>query len=177
MTSRPVSPSASHAEHERDAAPHRAAAAVLTLSDTRTPATDAGGAIIRARLEPQGHSIAHYEVLRDDAPLLEAALDRLLERDEIDLIITTGGTGLSSRDNAADVVTRRIEKPIDGFGEIFRALSFEAIGPAALLSRAVAGLANRKAIVALPGSAHAVELAMDRLIIPVLPHLLRELRR
>ncbi|HWB54550.1 MAG TPA: MogA/MoaB family molybdenum cofactor biosynthesis protein [Tepidisphaeraceae bacterium] len=151
--------------------------AVLTLSDTRTAADDISGKRICELLKQAGHAISEYSVLKDDAGPLGESLNRLLVRDDVDLIITTGGTGIARRDQAIGAVERRITSPLPGFGELFRMLSWQQIGSGAMLSRATAGIAKDKIIFALPGSIKAVDLAMERLILPEIGHLIYEIRK
>ncbi|MEO6436570.1 MAG: MogA/MoaB family molybdenum cofactor biosynthesis protein [Tepidisphaeraceae bacterium] len=168
-------------QHTQSAKSIVARCAVITLSDTRTEQTDTSGQRIRELLEAEHHSIARYAVIPDDPTRLTSLLDELLGAVEagaaIDAIITNGGTGISRRDDTISVVESRLTLPLPGFGELFRMLSFEQIGSGAMLSRAVGGVAGRKLLFALPGSTKAVELAMTRLILPELRHLLSELRR
>ncbi len=151
--------------------------AVITLSDTRTAATDKSGQAILQALKDAGHNVASYEVLPDDAAKLLAALEAAIARDDLDAIITNGGTGISERDRTIPTIEQILDQALPGFGELFRMLSWEQIGSGAMLSRALAGMANRKMIFALPGSTKAVELAMSRLILPELRHLIHELRK
>lgn len=158
------------------------ACAVVTLSDTRTPETDASGALIAKLLTEKGHSVAQRELIRDDPVPLQTLLDRLLVQSNIQAILTTGGTGIARRDNTIGVVERMLTTPIPGFGELFRSISYTQIGSGAMLSRAVAGIVNatdgrRVLVFCMPGSAHAVELAMTKLILPELKHLVWELQR
>jgi molybdopterin adenylyltransferase len=162
----------SHLDHEQSAATRRARCAIVTLSDTRTPETDKSGARIKDLLTLSSHTVAHYELIPDNPAILDALLTTLLTRQDIDCLITTGGTGISPRDNTIPIIERHITTPLPGFGELFRALSYEEIGPAAMLSRATAGAAKNKLIFALPGSTKAIELAMTKLILPQLPHML-----
>ena len=118
-----------------------------------------------------------HEIVRDDPAALRAAIERQLEADATQAVITTGGTGISRRDGSYEVIADVIEKRLDGFGELFRALSFEEIGPAAMLSRAVAGAARGKIVISLPGSWAAVRLGMTRLVLPELGHMVREVSR
>jgi molybdenum cofactor biosynthesis protein B len=171
----PIAPS--NVEHEREAATIVARVAILTLSDTRKPDDDRSGRAIRAHLESAGHRVVDQQIIKDDADALAEWLERWQRRDDVDAIISTGGTGLSSRDVTVPVVRRWIATELPGFGEIFRMLSFEQVGPAAMMSRALAGSRGRQAIFALPGSTNAVDLAMTRLIVPQLKHVLRELRK
>jgi molybdenum cofactor biosynthesis protein B len=165
-------------QHIQSARSEVARCAVITLSDTRTEGTDISGRTIRQLLESAGHIVVHYAILADDADLLDAKLLELLGSPDVDAILTNGGTGVSPRDQAIGAVQRHIEQPLPGFGELFRMLSWEQIGSGAMLSRAVAGVARgRQVIFAMPGSTKAVELAMTRLILPELKHLLAELHK
>jgi molybdenum cofactor biosynthesis protein B len=160
---------------------HRAGASavpcfVLTVSDTRTVETDASGAAIAALLEDAGHTVTGRKVVKDDADAIAQQVRAHLVGAARALIVT-GGTGITARDVTVDAVAPLFEKRLDGFGELFRALSFQDIGAAALLSRACAGVSKGRAIFLLPGSEAAVRLAMTRLILPELPHIVRELAR
>ncbi len=169
--------SESTALHRAAAEDRRALCAVLTVSDTRTPETDTGGRKILDGLAAAGHATADYGIVRDEPREIAARLDAWLARPEIQVIVTTGGTGISSRDTTIEVVAARLDRVLDGFGELFRMLSWDQVGSAAMLSRAIAGLKGETLIFALPGSPAAVELALDRLILPELPHLLFERAR
>jgi molybdenum cofactor biosynthesis protein B len=151
--------------------------AVVTLSDTRTESTDKSGARIKELLTEQKHIVAAYSVIPDEPAKLEELLKRALSQPDIDVILTNGGTGISKRDQTISVIEKIITQPLPGFGELFRMLSYEQIASGAMLSRAVAGIVNGKAIFAMPGSPKAVELAMSKLILPELKHLLMELRK
>ncbi|HKH77748.1 MAG TPA: MogA/MoaB family molybdenum cofactor biosynthesis protein [Rubrobacteraceae bacterium] len=164
-------------ERHRDASPEKVRVAVLTISDTRTPETDTGGDVIVEALEGAGHEISHREIVRDDAPKIGEVLEGLLSNADVDAVITTGGTGISARDTTYEVVSRLIDKRLDGFGELFRMLSYEEIGAAAMLSRATAGAAGKKFLACLPGSRNAVRLAMEKLLAPEMPHVVFELRK
>ena len=168
---------ASYNEHVRGARDVSGRCAVLTLSDTRTAETDKSGKRIRELLEANGHAVTHYRVLPDDAEALSRELDGLLVRADLDAVFTNGGTGVSRRDQTVAVVERTIEQPLPGFGELFRMLSWEQIGSGAMLSRAAGGIARGKPVFAMLGSTAAVELAMTKLILPELKHLLHELRK
>ena len=150
---------------------------VLTVSDTRNDNNDHSGNAIVDLLSENGHDVVDKTIVSDDMEHIGAALDSMLKLPTIDVIITTGGTGISHRDGTYEVVVKLFEKQIDGFGELFRSLSFSEIGSAAMLSRACAGLVNGKIVISLPGSEHAVRLAMTKLVLPELGHLVHEAKR
>jgi molybdenum cofactor biosynthesis protein B len=164
-------------QHKTAASALKARCIIITLSDTRGPSTDTSGRRIIELLEAAGHAAAHYAVIPDDPMKFSALLDASLARDDADAIFTTGGTGVSRRDQTIDVIDNALTTPLPGFGELFRMLSWEQLGSAALLSRATGGVARGKLLFAMPGSKGAVELAMTRLILPELGHLLGELRK
>ena len=151
--------------------------AVITLSDTRTEATDKSGACLRDAIEAAGHVVARYQVVSDDPGAITQALDAALSDPAVGVVITTGGTGISARDSAYETISSRLDKRLDGFGELFRMLSFEEIGAAAMLSRAVGGIAMGRPLFALPGSTAAVRLGIQQLILPQVGHLHHELTR
>ncbi len=161
----------------REASPERLRVAVLTISDTRTPETDTGGNIIVDLMQAAGHEVARREIVKDDASQIKEVLEGLVADADVNAVITTGGTGISARDTTYEVVSRIIDKKLDGFGEIFRMLSYEEIGAAAILSRAVAGAAGSKFVACLPGSTNAVRLAMEKLLVPEIAHVVFELRK
>jgi molybdopterin adenylyltransferase len=164
------------AEHHAQS-PARVACFVLTVSDTRTVGTDTSGRAIAELLEGAGHVVTDRQAVRDEPAQVTDVIRRQLAARTARVIITTGGTGIARRDSTYEAVTALLDKRIDGFGELFRMLSFQEIGPAAMLSRATAGVAGGCAIFMLPGSEHAVRLAMDRLILPELGHVVRELTK
>ena len=164
-------------EKHREASPERVRVAVLTISDTRTPETDTGGNAIVELMREAGHEVSRREIVEDDAPRIEVVLQEFLTDTSVDAVITTGGTGISARDTTYEVVSRLIDKKLDGFGELFRMLSYEEIGAAAILSRAVAGATGAKFVACLPGSTNAVRLAMEKLLVPEIPHVVFELRK
>jgi molybdenum cofactor biosynthesis protein B len=166
-----------HDQHRRSAEWIIARCAVITLSDTRTHGTDTSGLKIREMLALDGHAVASSQILPDEPAQLKAVLELLLDDASVDVILTNGGTGISRRDQTIGVIERTMEQPLPGFGELFRMLSWQQIGSAAMLSRAVGGIARGKLIFAMPGSTKAVELAMKELILPELRHLLGELRK
>jgi len=159
------------------AAPAHVACYVITVSDTRTEATDTGGRAVVDLLTAAGHQIVGHTIVQDDAELLRDCIGRQLANPAVHAIITTGGTGITSRDCTYEAVSAMLSKKLDGFGEIFRALSYEQIGSAAMLSRAVAGTIAGRVLISLPGSEAAVRLAVEKLILPELGHLVREAGR
>jgi molybdenum cofactor biosynthesis protein B len=146
---------------------------VLTISDTRTRDNDTSGDAIVSALEAAGHVVTGRNIVRDDPPAVQQAVKSAAA----DVVITTGGTGITSRDGTYEAVSELFDKTIDGFGELFRMLSYHQIGSAAMMSRACAGAIGRTAVFALPGSEQAVRLAIEKLILPELGHVVRELRR
>ena len=150
---------------------------MLTVSDSRTDETDAAGRLIEERLREAGHGVVERQILPDDPDKVRAWVLRAIDRPDVDAVILAGGTGLSPRDHTPEAVEPILEKVLPGFGELFRAFSFEEIGAAAMLSRALAGTVRETALFVLPGSTGAVRLAMDRLIVPELSHLVGQLRR
>ena len=169
-------PAMSHQEHKR-ASPSNIRCHVLTVSDTRTVETDTGGRLLRELLTGDGHEVVGHAIVPDEAETLRNAISAQLDNEQIQAVITTGGTGISRRDGTYEVVSDLLDKRIDGFGELFRALSFEEIGPSAMLSRACAGTARGKILISIPGSQNAVRLGMTRLVLPELGHLVREVTR
>ena len=155
-------------DHEKHA-PANLKIGVITASDTRTPETDESGMLIRAMLQAAGHSVDYYEIVSDDSEKISAALVSNLEN--LDAIIINGGTGITARDGTTEVVKSVLDKELEGFGELFRMLSFQEIGAAAMMSRAIAGVRHGKFIAALPGSPDACRLAMEKLLIPQLGHI------
>lgn len=150
--------------------------AVVTVSDSRTPETDTSGQLIRSLAEAAGHHIVDYRIVKDEPDQVGKALADFsagLAR----LIIFNGGTGISQRDRTYDVISKALEKPLPGFGEIFRMLSYEQVGAAAMLSRATAGVYRGRVVFSMPGSPNAVQLAMEKLILPEIQHLAWELIR
>jgi molybdenum cofactor biosynthesis protein B len=164
------------AEHHA-LSPAHAACFVLSMSDSRPLEQDTSGQAIVDLLEAAGHTVTGRRLLRDEPAEVAAVVREEIARRAARVIITTGGTGITRRDSTYEALTALFEKTIVGFGELFRMLSFDAIGPAAMLTRATAGVAGGCAIFVLPGSEHAVRLAMTRLILPELGHVVRELSR
>jgi len=147
---------------DRDFVPLRIA--VLTVSDSRTEETDKSGKLLGARLEETGHLLAERRIVRDDRYAIRAVVSAWIADDAVDAVITTGGTGLTGRDGTPEALTPLFDKTIEGFGEIFRHISFEEIGTSSLQSRALAGVANRTFVFVLPGSSGACRTAWDRII-------------
>ena len=168
--------SESVAEH-RAQSPQSVACAVVTISDTRTEKTDRGGPLIESLLQSVGHAVVHVARISDDTDAIRALLAQLVADNSVEAILMTGGTGIGSRDQTFETVCDMITKPLPGYGELFRMLSFQEIGPAAMLSRATGGLIGNTILLTMPGSPAAVRLAMERLILPELGHLAREARR
>ncbi|OLC52269.1 MAG: molybdenum cofactor biosynthesis protein [Acidobacteria bacterium 13_1_40CM_65_14] len=158
-------------------APQSVRCFVITVSDTRTDATDASGRAIVALLEAAGHFVSGRTIVKDDPELVRGTIERQLANPDVQVIITTGGTGITSRDSTYEAIDTLLQKRLDGFGELFRMLSYDQIGPAAMMSRAAAGLVAGRIIVSLPGSEAAVRLAMERLLIPELGHLVQQASR
>lgn len=150
--------------------------AIVTVSDTRTPETDTSGQLIRTLAEAAGHVIVAHRIVKDEPDQVAQALTDLVEG-EARLIIFNGGTGISQRDRTYDVISKHLEKTLPGFGEIFRMLSYEQVGAAAMLSRATAGVYRNRVVFSTPGSPNAVQLAMEKLILPEIQHLAWELIR
>lgn len=162
---------------------HRAAAAsegpipigVVTVSDSRTPETDTNGIWLRERIEAAGNVVSGYRIVRDEPDEVRAAVDALVA--DARVVVVNGGTGISSRDTTYDTLASMLEKTLPGFGELFRMLSFDQVGAAAMLSRATAGTYRGAVVVSTPGSPKAVQLAWERLLEPELAHLAWELDR
>jgi len=168
----------SEAVHKhKESAPDTVRVAILTISDTRTRDTDTGGDTAEELLREAGQEVVDRRIVRDQVTGIRNNLVDLLARPDVDAVITTGGTGISARDTTYEVVDRMIEKKLEGFGEIFRMLSYEEIGSAAIMSRAVAGAVGTKFIASLPGSRNAVRLAVEKLLVPELTHIVFELRK
>jgi molybdenum cofactor biosynthesis protein B len=163
----------SEAEHKKQA-PASVSCFVVTISDTRTMDTDVSGQAIADLLIAAGHKVAGRSIVKDDADLVRATIERHLASLDVQVIITTGGTGITSRDSSYEAITGLLQKRLDGFGELFRMLSYEQIGAAAIMSRACAGVVAGRIVASLPGSEAAVRLAMERLLIPELGHLVQQ---
>lgn len=166
----------SHHEHKAQA-PASVACFVVTSSDTRDEATDSGGALICDLLAGAGHTVAGRTIIKDDPVELLALLAKQVPASRAQAVFITGGTGLGRRDTTVETLLGRFQKKLDGFGELFRMLSFQEIGSPAMMSRAVAGTLDGRIVFALPGSPNAIRLAMERLILPELGHVVREMTR
>jgi molybdenum cofactor biosynthesis protein B len=147
---------------------------VVTVSDTRTLETDGGGALVAELLAGAGHAVVRREIVRDEPDAIAAAVRRGLDDPAVRALVLTGGTGVAPRDVTPDAVEPLLERVVPGFGELFRALSYQEIGSAALLSRALAGIARGRVVFVLPGSRGAVRLALEKLVLPELGHLASE---
>jgi molybdenum cofactor biosynthesis protein B len=161
---------ASVVEHRRRA-PAQLPVAVITVSDTRGASEDTGGALLAELLEAAGHRVVSRARVRDDVDAIRAAVGEALAREEVRAVLLTGGTGLAPRDVTPEALRPLLEREIPGFGELFRALSFAEIGAAAMLSRALAGIVRGRLVVGLPGSRAAIRLALEKLLLPELGHL------
>ncbi len=165
----------SYEEHRRRSRQTPVRAAVITVSDTRTVETDTSGRYLRDAFEQAGIEVVEARIVPDEAARIETAIDELAARCEV--VVTNGGTGISRRDTTIEVVSRKFDKELPGFGELFRMLSYKEIGSGAMLSRAAAGLVGEVLLFALPGSTNAVRLASEELILPEIEHLVWEVIR
>lgn len=164
-------------EHKQHA-PRQVACKVITVSDTRDKETDKSGKLVIEYLEGAGHTIVDYVIVKDEAEALRSEVLKGCQDPKIDAVLTNGGTGVALRDITIETVKALFDKEIDGFGELFRMLSYqEDIGSAAIMSRAVAGVVNNKVVFSTPGSSGAVKLAMNKLILPELGHIVGELKK
>jgi molybdenum cofactor biosynthesis protein B len=165
-------------QHEHKlAAPVSVRCFVLTVSDTRTDATDTSGRAIAEMLTGAGHALVGRAIVRDEPERVSALVSHHVANADVDVVITTGGTGITSRDSTFEAIDALLEKRLDGFGELFRMLSYQDIGPAAMMSRAVAGAVRGTIVVSLPGAERAVRLALSKLLIPELGHLVQQVRK
>lgn len=151
--------------------------AIITVSDTRNEANDTSGQAIRDLLNRDSHPVTYYMILKDEPRLIVGAIEDLITKPDVGCILLNGGTGIGKRDSTVDAVVGLFDKTLVGFGELFRMISYGEIGSAAMMSRAVAGVYKNKIIFSLPGSTHAVKLAMEKLILPELAHLVWELKK
>jgi molybdenum cofactor biosynthesis protein B len=163
-------------EQHKGAAPARLRFAVITISDTRDAASDRGGPYLVERVEAAGHSVAQRAIVKDEREQIEAALRAAVADTGVDLVLTTGGTGIAPRDVTYDTLKGLFDSEIPGFGELFRMLSYQQIGAAALLSRAIGGVLAGKVVLAMPGSPKALALAMDEIVLREAAHLVQQTR-
>lgn len=158
-------------------APKKVNCAVVIISGSRTEQNDESGKLIMQTLKDNGHQVTSYDILRNDAGAIHKKLDELLNDDGLQVIITSGGTGASRMDLTIETISPVLDKKLDGFGELFRFLTYQEIGTGSILSRAMAGVARGKVIICLPGSTAAVRLAVEQIILPEIGHLVREASR
>ncbi len=163
-------------ESHRAESPAKLAFAIVTISDTRSEASDSGGAYLAQALEVAGHPVVRRAIVRDEPDEIRAAVRAAVEDRAVDLVLTTGGTGIAPRDVTYDTLRALLDSEIPGFGELFRALSYAEIGSAALLSRAIGGLLDGKVVLALPGSPKALRLALEQIVLPEAGHLVSQTR-
>src|SRR5215471_19051887 len=169
-------PDSTPVEH-RTTAPRSVGCWVLTVSDTKTPETDTSGQLIRKLVTDAGHQVVGSSIVRDEPKDVQRVIREACANDEVGAVLVTGGTGVTSRDSTYEAIEALLEKRLPGFGELFRMLSYQEIGAAAMLSRAQAGVVQGRLIFSLPGSPAACRLALERLILPELSHMVRELNR
>ncbi|MBK8030676.1 MAG: MogA/MoaB family molybdenum cofactor biosynthesis protein [Chloroflexi bacterium] len=165
------------AEHREKAGHGPVTIAIVTVSDTRTPETDENRKYIERRMTELGHVVAAYRLIKDEPDQVAAALNELVTLPDVRLILFNGGTGISPRDTTFDVISRMLEKTLPGFGELFRMLSYQEVGAAAMLSRATAGVYKKTLVFSTPGSPNAVQVALEKLILPEINHLAWEVVR
>lgn len=164
-------------EHREKAGKGPVTVAIVTVSDTRTPETDQNRHYIEQRMGELGHSVAAYRLIKDEPDQVAAVMEELTTMPGVQLVLFNGGTGISPRDTTYDVVSRYLHKTLPGFGELFRMLSWQEVGAAAMFSRATAGVYNNTLVFSMPGSPNAVQVALEKLIIPELNHLAWEIAR
>jgi molybdenum cofactor biosynthesis protein B len=179
LTLRVTSSSSDSADQHKKAAATRGPVriAIITVSDSRTPETDTNAHFLREAISGAGYIVTAYRLIRDEPLEVEAILDELAIKTDSQILLWNGGTGISPRDTTYDVLSRKLEKTLPGFGEIFRMLSFQEIGAAAMMSRATAGVYKGRVIISTPGSPNAVKLAWEKLILPEIAHLAWEVSR
>ena len=171
-----MSTAATHQEHNHHA-PKSIGCMVITCSDTRTPETDTSGQLIQKLLKEHGQTISAYHLVKDEPSQIKERINAALANDAVQAIIINGGTGISKRDSTFEAVDGMLEKRLVGFGEIFRYLTYQDIGSPAIMSRATAGIIKGRILFSTPGSENAVRLAMEKLILPELGHLVKELTK
>lgn len=151
--------------------------AVVTVSDTRLPETDKSGQLIQQLLLGANHVVCAYTIIRDEPAQIQGQIELLGKNANLDVVLFNGGTGIAPRDTTYDAIEKLLEKTLPGFGELFRFLSYQEIGSRAIASRAVAGVYQNKLIFSLPGSSNAVRLGMEKIIIPEITHLVKQMRQ
>ncbi len=171
-----MTPASTPDEHKAHA-PKSIGCFVLTISDTKTPDTDTSGRVIRELLAAAGHHVVGAAIVRDEPAEVARLVREACGRADVQAVLMTGGTGITSRDSTYEAVEALLDKRLPGFGELFRLLSYEEIGAAAMLSRAQMGIHARRIVVSMPGSPNACRLALEKLVVPELPHLVREVSR
>jgi molybdenum cofactor biosynthesis protein B len=154
-----------------------AVVSIIVTSDRITEESDKTGKLATRLLVEAGHSVSRFKIVKNDVVQIKKTLQEFLDDEKIQVIITSGGTGISSRDKTVSVVSKFLERKIEGFGELFRRISYDEIGVPSILSRTIAGISNKKIVFCLPGSPKAIKTALEEIIIPVLGHLLWELNR
>ena len=169
-------PTATPCDHKAHA-PKSIGCWVLTVSDTKTPETDTSGALIRELLNAAGHRVVGFTIVRDEPADVQRVVRAACGDERVQAVIVTGGTGITSRDSTFEAIEALLDKRLPGFGELFRMLSYQEVGAAAMLSRAQLGVHAQRIVVSLPGSPNACRLALEKLLIPELPHLVREVSR
>ena len=166
----------SYLEHKSEA-PKSVGCAVVTISDSRTEETDESGKLMKEKLAAAGHQVVAYRLLENEADAIKQTIEELCDEENINVIITGGGTGLSHRDVTVETISLMLEKTMDGFGELFRSLSFQEIGTSAMMSRAIGGVLEGRVILCIPGSRGATQLAIEKIILPEIGHMVREATR
>ena len=169
-------PDSTPLEHKATA-PRSVGCWVLTVSDTKTPETDTSGALIRKLLHEAGYEVVGSSIVRDESKDVQRVIREACASEAVRAVIATGGTGITSRDSTYEAIEALLDKRLPGFGELFRMLSYQEVGAAAMLSRAQLGIHARRIVISLPGSPNACRLALEKLVIPELPHLVREVSR
>jgi molybdenum cofactor biosynthesis protein B len=164
-------------QQHRQAAPQAVRCAVVTVSDTRTLENDRGGQLLEESLTAAGHTVARREIVPDEPNRIRALVEELADATTLDAILITGGTGIAERDQTFETVSGLLTKTLPGYGELFRMLSYEDVGPAAMLSRTIGGVIGQVVLLTMPGSPAAVRLALDKLILPELAHVVYEARK
>jgi len=164
-------------EEHKHQSPPKVNCAVIIISDSRTEKTDESGKLLMETLKNEGHTASHFSMLKNDAAAIRLKINELLAQSDLQVIITSGGTGASHLDLTIETVTPMLDKKMDGFGELFRYLTYQEIGTGSILSRAMAGIIQGKVIICLPGSPKAVRLALEKIILPEIGHLVREASR